>query len=146
MKGQELCDAYRAEIGRTLSQECAEASCIYYAQGWYYVKIAVKDVDGSWRTWGTPTPLRGHEIVAEVKRLSRRVDYETRQSREAQARKVRLSRRVSVERVWREVSDSYEVRMSVPSSLIRGIQDMRDFRDVVSEAIKVAEGMENGLG
>jgi len=142
MKGQELCDAHIAAIRHASGDRCADKSEVYHDKGWYYVKVAQKAHDGSWGTWGVASPRRAQDIIARIRMLRGRVSYETRRSRLAHAREVELAHHISVERVWREVSDSYEVRMSVPSSLIKGIQDMRDFGDTVDEAIRVAEGME----
>lgn len=146
LKGQVLCDAYLTEIRRVSGDKCADKSEAYYDKGWYYIKIAQKSHDGSWGTWGVATAYRAHDIIARVHMLRERVSYETRQSRLAKTREVEFSYYISVERFWKEQSDSYEISLSVPRKLIRGLRNMRDFRDVVNEAIEIAEEMENEQG
>jgi len=143
MKGQELCDAYLAEIRRVRGDECADKSEVYHDQGWYYVKIAREGGDGSWKTWGTPRPFRAHDIIHRVMDLQERLDYETRQSRLAETGEVEFPPHIFVRRRWREQTDTYEVSLSVPSRLIKGVSNMRDFRDTVIEAVKVAREMRN---
>lgn len=143
LKGQELCDAYLAEIRRVRGDKCADKSKVYYGQGWYYVKIAQKAPDDSWGVWGVASFFRYNDIVARrIKTLRERIDYQTRQERLAWIQEVELSRHITVERFWREYQDDYEIRLSVPCKIIKGLQDMRDFRDVVNQAIRVAEEME----
>lgn len=145
LKGQALCDAYLAEIRRVSGDECASKSEAYYSKGWYYVKIAQKAHDGSWGVWGIATAFRAHDIIARVRTLRDRIDYKTRQNRLAKTREVELDYHISVERFWREHSDDYEIRLSIPCKLIKGLQDMRDFRDVVNRAIEIAEEMETNV-
>ena len=144
MKGQELCDAYLAEIRRVHGDGCADKSKVYHDKGWFYVKIAQEGGDGNWRTWGTPTPFRVQDIIPRVKNLQKRLDYETRKTRLAETREVEFPPHIFVRRRWREQTDDYEVRLSISARLIKSIHDMKDFRDTVIEAVKVAEEMERG--
>jgi len=142
LKGDALCDAYLAEIRRVYGDACADKSWINYDAGWYYAKVAQQAPDGSWGTWGVAITYRANDIVNRIDNLSKKVSYQTRQERLALIDEREFDYHIVVSHVWREHLDGYETQLNVPCQLIRNVQDMRKFRDVVNEAIRAADLME----
>lgn len=72
----DICKEYLREIARTLGQDRADASSVYYVKGWYYLNISSRWHDGSIGTGGRhPACLRRSEVLMRIKALKTRPNY-----------------------------------------------------------------------
>lgn len=76
MTPDDICQEYLTEIARTLGQERADASSVYYIKGWYYLNVSSRWHDGSVGTGGRPpTCLRKAEVLRRIETLKTRPKY-----------------------------------------------------------------------
>ena len=72
----DICYEYLNEIARTLGQDRADRSNVYWRGGWFYLNIASRWKDGSVGTAGrSPQCLRKKEVLRRIETIKIRPDF-----------------------------------------------------------------------
>lgn len=72
LKGEALCETYRAELERLYGEARAKKSRVDYHRGWYYIDIARVSSDGSMRTLGMTRARRHEQVLWMLENLRQR--------------------------------------------------------------------------
>jgi hypothetical protein len=67
-----LVSEYREALKELYGDEVAEKSKVYYAKGWYYIRVARTYSDGSVGTIGLVNAYRAKTVVEMIEVLKRR--------------------------------------------------------------------------